>query len=84
MVTPLSITVNLPADLSQAIDRAVQAGIAKSRDELIIMALRHELEAHKPVDVIFAQKRTQLLKILADIRRRRDAPPVDPELPDRM
>ncbi|MGK7902373.1 MAG: ribbon-helix-helix domain-containing protein [Hormoscilla sp.] len=45
-----SITVNLPADLVQAIDQAVRSGIAKSRNELILLALGHELKACKHVE----------------------------------
>jgi metal-responsive CopG/Arc/MetJ family transcriptional regulator len=37
-------TLALPADLIAAADRMVQGGVARSRNELIASALRHELE----------------------------------------
>lgn len=77
-----TITVNLPADLSQAIEQAVRAGIAKSRDEFILLALRHELEALKQADELEAQRRAQVPKILADIESRRRVNPADFGLPD--
>ena len=80
--TTLSITVNLPADLSQAIDLAVRSGIVKSRDDFILLALRHELEAHKKAEELEALKRAQVPKILAEIESRRRVNPADFGLPD--
>lgn len=41
----VSTTLTLPADLLEAVDRAVQEGQAESRDELVAAALRHEIAA---------------------------------------
>lgn len=38
-------TVALPADLVEAADRAVRQGNARSRNELLVMALRREVAA---------------------------------------
>jgi metal-responsive CopG/Arc/MetJ family transcriptional regulator len=40
-------TLTLPADLLAAVDRAVSDGRARSRNELVIQALHHELPAQK-------------------------------------
>lgn len=50
-------TVALPETLLEAADRAVKSGKAKSRNELIAEALRHELAALKrsEIDSQFAQ-----------------------------
>jgi metal-responsive CopG/Arc/MetJ family transcriptional regulator len=40
-------TVALPVDLLEAVDRAVRAGKARSRNELVAMALRRELAAQE-------------------------------------
>jgi metal-responsive CopG/Arc/MetJ family transcriptional regulator len=49
-------TVALPAELLAAVDQAVQAGHARSRNELIAMALRRELAAQQraAIDAAFA------------------------------
>jgi metal-responsive CopG/Arc/MetJ family transcriptional regulator len=49
-------TVALPADLLEAVDQAVGAGKARSRNELIAIALRHELAAQEraAIDDAFA------------------------------
>jgi metal-responsive CopG/Arc/MetJ family transcriptional regulator len=49
-------TFTLPADLLEAMDRAVREGNARSRNELITMALRRELAAQERVaiDAAFA------------------------------
>jgi metal-responsive CopG/Arc/MetJ family transcriptional regulator len=49
-------TVALPADLLEAVDHAVGAGKARSRNELIATALRHELAAQEraAIDAAFA------------------------------
>jgi hypothetical protein len=39
------LTVQIPSDLLAATDRAVSAGHARTREELVITALRHELDA---------------------------------------
>jgi metal-responsive CopG/Arc/MetJ family transcriptional regulator len=46
----------LPADLLAAVDEAVQAGKARSRNELVRMALEHELAAQQraSIDAAFA------------------------------
>jgi metal-responsive CopG/Arc/MetJ family transcriptional regulator len=44
-------TVTLPADLVDAADQAVRAGKARSRNDLLVMALRHELAAQERMDV---------------------------------
>lgn len=44
-------TVSLPKDLLEATDQAVQAGKAKSRNELVTRALRRELAAQKRVEI---------------------------------
>ena len=38
-------TLALPVDLLEAVDQAVRAGKARSRNELVTMALRRELAA---------------------------------------
>ncbi len=49
-------TVSLPTDLLTAADRAVRAGEARSRNELVINALRRELAAieRAAIDAAFA------------------------------
>ena len=49
-------TIALPADLLAAADHAVAAGQARSRNELVANALRHELAAYKraAIDAAFA------------------------------
>jgi metal-responsive CopG/Arc/MetJ family transcriptional regulator len=44
-------TVTLPADLIDAADRAVRNGHARSRNELLVTALRHELAARERADI---------------------------------
>jgi hypothetical protein len=49
-------TVTFPADLLEAMDRAVQESKARSRNELVTMALRRELAAQEraAIDAAFA------------------------------
>jgi metal-responsive CopG/Arc/MetJ family transcriptional regulator len=49
-------TVALPADLLAAVDQVVRAGKARSRNELVVMALRRELAAQQraAIDAAFA------------------------------
>lgn len=49
-------TLALPAELLAAVDQAVQAGHARSRNELVAMALRRELAAQQraAIDAAFA------------------------------
>jgi metal-responsive CopG/Arc/MetJ family transcriptional regulator len=49
-------TVTLPADLLAAADAAVRSGKVRSRNELVSIALRHELEAREraEIDAAFA------------------------------
>lgn len=49
-------TLSLPADVLEATDRAVQQGLARSRNEFVTIALRHELAAQKKakIDAEFA------------------------------
>lgn len=50
-------TLALPADLLETVDRAVRAGKARSRNELVATALRHELTAlqRAAIDAAFAE-----------------------------
>jgi len=45
--TTIRTTVALPNDLLEAADRAVREGKARSRNELLTMALRRELAAQR-------------------------------------
>jgi len=49
-------TVSLPADLVDEADRAIRLGRARSRNELLVIALRHELAAQEraSIDAAFA------------------------------
>jgi metal-responsive CopG/Arc/MetJ family transcriptional regulator len=49
-------TVTLPAELVDAADRAIREGRARSRNELLVTALRHELAAQEraAIDAAFA------------------------------
>ena len=49
-------TLALPVDLLEAVDQAVRAGKARSRNELVTMALRRELAAQEraAIDAAFA------------------------------
>lgn len=49
-------TLALPADLLAAVDQAIRAGKARSRNELVAMALRRELAAQQraSIDAAFA------------------------------
>ncbi|MFH7028093.1 MAG: ribbon-helix-helix domain-containing protein [Heteroscytonema crispum UTEX LB 1556] len=44
-------TLSLPAELIEECDRAVKEGKAKSRNEFVALALRHELAAQKRADI---------------------------------
>ena len=44
-------TLNLPSDILAATDRVVHAGKAKSRDEFVVLALRHELAALQRAEI---------------------------------
>ena len=44
-------TITLPADLVDAADQAVRAGKARSRNELLVTALRHELAAQRRAEI---------------------------------
>lgn len=44
-------TVTLPADLVDAADQAVRAGKARSRNDLLVKALRHELAAQERTEI---------------------------------
>ena len=44
-------TVTLPADLVDAADQAVRAGRARSRNELLVTALRRELAAQRRAEI---------------------------------
>ena len=44
-------TVTLPEQLLKAVDQAVEAGKAKSRNELIAIALGHELAALRRLEI---------------------------------
>jgi metal-responsive CopG/Arc/MetJ family transcriptional regulator len=49
-------TITLPVDLADAADRAVREGKARSRNDLLVAALRHELAAQEraEIDAAFA------------------------------
>jgi metal-responsive CopG/Arc/MetJ family transcriptional regulator len=49
-------TVSLPTDLLDAADRAVQEGRARTRNELVVTALRREITAQErsAIDAAFA------------------------------
>ena len=44
-------TITLPADLIDAVDRIVQEGHVRSRNELFLTALRHELAARERAEI---------------------------------
>jgi metal-responsive CopG/Arc/MetJ family transcriptional regulator len=44
-------TLTLPKDLLEATDKAVEAGKAKSRNDLVTRALRRELAAQKRAEI---------------------------------
>lgn len=50
------ISVSLPVDLLDAVDRAVREGKARSRNEFLAQSLRHELAAEEraAIDAAFA------------------------------
>lgn len=56
-VQTVRTTLTLPADLLTAVDQAVQAGKARSRNELVRVALERELAAQQraAIDVAFAE-----------------------------
>ena len=56
MERTIRTTLTLPAELLEAADRAVQQGLARSRNEFVAQALRHELAAQKraEIDAAFA------------------------------
>src|SRR6266542_3861332 len=49
-------TLAIPADLLEAADQAIREGKARSRNELVASALRHELASHEraTIDAAFA------------------------------
>ncbi|OKH25771.1 ribbon-helix-helix domain-containing protein [Chroogloeocystis siderophila] len=44
-------TLSVPTELLEATDRALQQGHARSRNEFVAIALRHELAAQKRVEI---------------------------------
>ena len=44
-------TITLPADLVDAADQAVRAGKARSRNDLLATALRHELDSQRRAEI---------------------------------
>ena len=52
----LALTITLPEDLARAADRVVREGKARSRNDLLVTALRHELAAREraAIDAAFA------------------------------
>ena len=56
VIRTVRTTFSLPADLLEALDQAVREGKARSRNELITTALRHELAAQEraAIDAAFA------------------------------
>lgn len=50
-------TLTLPVDLLEAVDQIVRAGKARSRNDLVARALRHELAAQQraAIDAAFAE-----------------------------
>jgi metal-responsive CopG/Arc/MetJ family transcriptional regulator len=56
-VQTVRTTLTLPADLLAAVDQAVQAGKARSRNELVRVALERELAAQQraAIDAAFAE-----------------------------
>jgi metal-responsive CopG/Arc/MetJ family transcriptional regulator len=44
-------TITLPADLVDEVDRIVREGHARSRNELFLTALRHELAARERAEI---------------------------------
>lgn len=56
-VQTVRTTLALPADLLAAVDQAVKAGQARSRNELVRIALERELAAQKraTIDAAFAE-----------------------------
>ena len=55
--TTVRTTLTLPYELLEATDRAVSQGKAKSRNEFVAIALKHELAAHRraEIDAAFAE-----------------------------
>jgi len=56
-VQTVRTTLTLPADLLAAVDQAVEAGKARSRNELVRIALERELAAQQraAIDAAFAE-----------------------------
>ncbi len=54
--TRVRSTVTIPANLLEAVDRAISEGFAKSRNEFLAMALRNQLVAFRrtAIDAAFA------------------------------
>lgn len=69
-------TLALPADLLAAVDQAVQAGKARSRNELVRIALERELEAQEraAIDAAFAE-------MAQDLDYQAEAKQIDREFP---
>jgi metal-responsive CopG/Arc/MetJ family transcriptional regulator len=60
--TNIRTTITLPQQLLDAVDQAVLEGKAKSRNELLATALRHELDAleRAAIDAAFADMANDL------------------------
>ena len=60
--TTLRTTITLPQQLLNAVDQAVREGKAKSRNELLAAAVRHELNAlqRAAIDAAFAEMANDL------------------------
>ncbi len=60
--TTLRTTITLPQQLLDAVDQAVREGKAKSRNELLATAIRHELDAlqRAAIDAAFGEMANDL------------------------
>ena len=67
------LTIEVPSDLLDATDLAVRAGHARTREDLVVAALRHEL------DTLARDRRTQRAAIDAAFARMADDSEVQAE-----
>ncbi|HEY8284078.1 MAG TPA: CopG family transcriptional regulator [Chloroflexota bacterium] len=79
---PTRITITLPADLLAAADRAVAEGAARSRNDLLVRALRDLLAAREraALDADFARMSTDADYLAESVALARDFDPVSWEV----
>jgi Arc/MetJ-type ribon-helix-helix transcriptional regulator len=51
MSATVRTTISLPVELLEAVDRAIEEGKARNRNDLLVTALRHELATQRRAEI---------------------------------